>query len=211
MIDLLISALVSVGLTTAVLLAAGRFLGERLFGHWLEGRLQSQKEAHEVRLAELKSEQDRQIEELRGDIAHLQDRGKHSNDRECTALTAIWENYSDLYTLTNACVIAYIRYPDLQGMDDDGIVEFLDKTDFTAGERAAVRSAASANNGLSRVLHARSIAQARSAYFDFRALFDKQNVFIPKSLTHSFHEAADKCIRPLPCAKPTHRGADRWM
>jgi hypothetical protein len=82
-------------------------------------------------------------------------------------------------------------------MDNDRIVEFLDKTDFTAGERAAIRSAANTNNGLSRVLHARSIAQARSAYFDFRALFDKQNVFIPKSLTHSFYEAADKCIRAI--------------
>jgi hypothetical protein len=206
--DLLISALASVGLTAATLWAAGRFLGEKLFGHWLDGRLQRQNQAHAVELAQLKgaqnegleklkNEQNREIEKLRGDIAHLQDRGKHSNDREYTALTAIWENYSDLYTLTNACVIAYIRYPDLQGMDDDGIVEFLDKTDFTAGERAAVRSAANANNGLSRVLHARSIAQARSAYFDFRALFDKQNVFIPKSLTHSFHEAADKCIRAI--------------
>src|SRR4029077_20648268 len=79
--------------------------------------LQRQKEAHELRLAELKSEQDRQIETLRADISHLQDRGKHSNEREYAALTAIWENYSDLHTLTNTCVIAYIRYPDLQGMD----------------------------------------------------------------------------------------------
>jgi hypothetical protein len=65
--DLLITAFTSLGVTLAGLWVAGRFLGERLFGHWLDGRLQRQKEAHELRLAELKSEQDRQIETLRAD------------------------------------------------------------------------------------------------------------------------------------------------
>lgn len=203
--DLLINAFVSVGLTTAVLLAAGRFLGERLFGHWLDGRLQSQKETHEVRLAELKSEQDRQIELLRGDIGHLQDRGKHSIEREYAALTAIWEKYSDLHTLTNACM-GFVVYR-LPRMDEDGMAEFLDKAKLTAGERAAIRNAANRSDEYSRVMNARSIAQARSAYYEFRALFDKQNIFIPKSLAHSFYEAADACLGPSP-APPTQRGLD---
>ena len=116
---ILVSALTSVLASTAVLLAAGRFLGERLFGHWLEGRLQSQKEAHEVRLAELKSEQDRQIEKLRGDIGHLQDRGKHSNEREYAALTGIWEKYADLYHAARFAISGSFQYPDLERMTDN--------------------------------------------------------------------------------------------
>ena len=156
---ILVSALTSVLASTAVLLAAGRFLGERLFGHWLEGRLQSQKEAHEVRLAELKSEQDRQIEKLRGDIGHLQDRGKHSNEREYAALTGIWEKYADLHAAT------------------DNYVGGVGQGDW-----------------------------AESAYVDFRVLFAKQNVFIPKALADSFREAADRCMRTIAWRKVDEAG-----
>ena len=55
--------------------------------------MQSQKQAHAVELTKLKSEQDRQIELLRADIGHLQDRGKLSNEREYAALTEIWEKF----------------------------------------------------------------------------------------------------------------------
>jgi hypothetical protein len=159
LIDLLISALLPVGLTAAALWAAGRFLGEQLFGHWLEGRLQSQKEAHEVELAKLKSEQDRQIELLRGDIGHLQDRGKHSNEREYAALTGIWEKFAHFHAATGN----YVR----------GI-----------GQEAS----------------------AQHAYVEFRALFDTQNIFVPKPLADSFHEAMDQCIRAIALRKADEAG-----
>ena len=201
MIDLTASAVAgavaSLGLTTAALWAAGRFFGEKLFGHWLEERLQSQKQAHAVELTKLKSEQDRQIELLRADIGHLQDRGKLSNEREYAALTEIWEKFSDLHTATINCVMRFLQFPDLQQMNDDEVAKFLERNEFTEDEHAAVRNAASRNHGFSRVMHVRLIARARSASFDFRARFDKQNIFIPKSLADSLYEAADQCWRAI--------------
>lgn len=195
--DLLITAFTSLGVTLAGLWVAAQFLGEKLFGHWLEGRLQRQKQEHAVELEQLKNEQNRQIELLRADIGHLQDRGKHSNEREYAALTEIWEKFSELHTATNNCVMGFAQFPDLQRMDDDGIAKFLDKNDFTEEERAVVRDAANKNDGFTRVVRVRSVAQARSAYFDFRGRFDKQNIFIPKTLADSLDEAADRCWRAV--------------
>jgi hypothetical protein len=193
--DLFLGALASVGLTAATLLVAGRFLGEKLFGHWLDGRLQRQKEAHEVDLAKLKSEQDRQIELLRADIGHLRDREKHSS--EYAALTEIWDKFTDLHTATNNCLASFTQFPDLERMDDDQIATFLDKNDLTEAESAAVQNAANKNDGFSRVINARLIAAARRAYLEFRARFDKQNIFIPEPLADSLYEAADHCWRTI--------------
>ena len=187
------NALVSVGLTTAVLLAAGRFLGERLFGHWLEGRLQSQKEGHEVRLAELKSEQDRQIEKLRGDIGHLQDRGRRANEREFSALGAIYDKLEDLFDATNLCVSVYVSEPALDRISDAALAGLLEANEFTPGERAAVRNAKDKPAAVSRVMALRSVAQAQSAYDDFRTVLDRQSMFIPKPLEDRLRAAGDLC------------------
>ena len=135
------SAVASVGLTAVALWAAGRFLGEKLFGHWLDGRLQRQKEAHEIELAELKSEQDRQIETLRGDIGHLQDRGRRANEEEFSALRAIYDKLEDLFDATSRCVVLYVSAPNLDRMDDEALARFLDENDFTPGEKAALQNA----------------------------------------------------------------------
>jgi hypothetical protein len=60
-----------------------------------------------------------------------------------------------------------------------------------------VRKAEDKNRGFSHVINVRLIAQARRAYSDFRARFDKQNIFIPKSLADSLYEAADQCLRAI--------------
>jgi cytochrome c556 len=122
-IDLTASAVAtasSLGVTGAALWAAGRFFGEKLFGHWLEGRLQRQKEEHALDLEklkgaqsegleQLKNEQNREIEKLRGDIGHLQDRGKHSNEREYAALAEIWEKFSDFHSATTDFRAAFYK------------------------------------------------------------------------------------------------------
>ena len=132
---------------------------------------------------------------LRADIGHLQDRGKHSNEREYAALTEIWEKFSDLHTATNNCVMGFVQFPDLQRMDEERIAKFLDKNDFTEDERAAVRNAADKNDGFSRVVGVRSIAQARRAYFDFR-LGSTSRIFSSRNRWRtSLDEAADVFLR----------------
>src|SRR5262249_54815535 len=158
--EAIISILTSAGVTAVGLWAAGRFLSERLFGHWLEGRLQRQKEAHDTELAKFKSEQDarlqlqkeaheveleklrdeqnQKIEALRADLSHLLDRGKHSNEREYSALAELWEQFVSLYYETRRAIVGSIQYPDLEKMEADRISDFLETTDLSKEQRAAV-------------------------------------------------------------------------
>jgi hypothetical protein len=198
---ILVSAFTGVLASTTVLLAVGRFGAERLFGHWLDERLQRQKEAHEIELAKLKSELDRQIERLRVDIDYLQDRGKHSNQREYDALAEIWGKFTVFHRATNDSIrgllLNVVPAPNLEQMDDDGLTKFLDRNDFTEDERAIVREAANKNDAFSLVINSRSDARTRKAYWEFWTWFEKQTVFIPKYLADSFSEAANECKRAI--------------
>ena len=213
-----VNAIISLGVTGATLWAAGRFLGEKLFGHWLEGRLQHQKQeyaldlekfkgAQSVGLEQLKNEQNREIEQLRGDIGHLQDRGKHSNEREYDALAEIWEKFSDFHSATTDCVIAFVPFVNMQRMDEKEIAAFFDKNDFTAEERAAVQNAANKDDVLPRVVKVRLNAKARKAHTDFRAAFYKLNIFIPGPLTDEFDKAAGAYLSAVSQRELEARGA----
>jgi hypothetical protein len=191
--DLIITAVTSVGLTGVVLWAAGRFLSEKLFGHWLNGRLQSQKQAHEVELAKLKSEQDRQIGLPRGEIGHLQDRGRRANEEEFSAFRAICDKLEDLFDATSRCAALYVTAPNLDRMDDEALTRFLPENEFTPGERAALQNAKDKSAAFSRVMAFRAIAQAHSAYDDFRTVLDRQSIFIPKSFVDQVRAAGALC------------------
>jgi hypothetical protein len=217
LIDLLISALVSVGLTGATLWAAGRFLGEKLFGHWLEGRLQRQKEVHEVELEKLKgaqnealekikNEQNRQIEKLRGDISHLQDRGRRANEQEFAALGTIYDKLEDLFDATNRCVSVYVSAPNLDRMDDEALMRFLEENKFTPGEKAALQNAKDRPATFSQVMALRSVAQAQGAYDDFRTALDRQSIFIPKTLVDQFLAAGGLCPGAIAVRNADARG-----
>ena len=102
----------------------------------------------------------------------------------------------DLHTATNNCIMGFVQFPDLERMDEDRIAKFLDKNDFTEDERAVVQDAEDKNRGFSRVINVRLMPSAKGL-LDFRARFDKQNIFIPKSLADSLYEAADQCLRAI--------------
>ena len=204
--DLLLHALASVGLTAAALWVAGRFLGEKLFGHWLDGRLQRQKQAREVELAKLKSEQDRQIEKLRGDIGHLQDRGRRANEQEFSALATIYDKLEDLFDATNRCVSVYVSAPNLDRMDDEALIRFLEENKFTPGEKAALQNAKDRPATFSQVMALRSVAQAQGAYDDFRTALDRQSIFIPKTLVDQFLAAGGLCPGAIAVRNADARG-----
>ena len=210
MIDLtpsvVVAAITSLGLTGAALWAAGQFLGEKLFGHWLEGRLQRQKEAHELKLEEFKGAQNKelekakgaqneQIEELRGDIGHLQDRGKHSNEREYAALTEIWEKFVDMYHATRVAISGSFQYPDLERMSESALALFLETVvgPFTKEQRAIFATAENKDDKFLRFINTNNIIKAQHTYYDFRLLIDKRGIFIPKPLKEQFEQAAELC------------------
>jgi hypothetical protein len=185
----------------------GERLTERLFGHLLDERLQKEKERHAVALANLKHEQDAQIEDLRAKIAHLSDRGKHSNEREYAALSAIWEKFLDLYYSTDQCVVSAIQYPDLTRMSEAEIGEFLDTTEFDKAQKAAVLNSKDKNASFSHIVRRILISKAQSIYYEMKLFLHRQGIFIPKPIKDEFDAAAELCSAAIAHRYVEERGA----
>jgi hypothetical protein len=205
------NAVVSVGSTLVTLGAAYKLFGERLierlFGHLLDGRLQKEKERHELALANLKHEQDAQIEDLRAKIAHLSDRGKHSNEREYAALSAIWEKFVDLYYATDQCIVGAMQYPDLTRMSEAQISEFLDTTEFDKAQKLAVQNSKDKSASFSHIVRRIWINKAQSIYYEMKLFLHKQGSFIPKSMKEEFDAAAALCSAAIAHRYVEERGA----
>jgi hypothetical protein len=205
------NAVVSVGSTLVTLGAAYKLFGERLierlFGHILDGRLQKEKERHELALANLKHEQDAQIEDLRAKIAHLSDRGKHSNEREYAALSAIWEKCVDLYYATDQCIVGAMQYPDLTRMSEAQISEFLDTTEFDKAQKLAVQNSKDKNASFSHIVRRIWINKAQSIYYEMKLFLHKQGIFIPKSIKEEFDAASELCSAAIAHRYVEERGA----
>ncbi len=112
----LVTTALSVSATLGALGGIYRFFGERFFGHLFDRRLEAFKHSRAVELEAVKHDQNRSIEGLKAVIAHLSDRGKHSNEREYSAISDLWDKSVDLYYATNLCVVSFVQYPALNTM-----------------------------------------------------------------------------------------------
>ena len=91
-------------------------------------------------------------------------------------------------------------------MDDEALTRFLAENEFTPGETAAVRNAKDKPAAFSGVMAFRSIAQAQSAFDDFRTALDRQSIFIPKSLVDQLRAAGALCPGAIAARNAEARG-----
>ena len=76
--------------------------GERFLNHHLERRIADLKHTHEEK-----------IEQIRADLAHLQDRGRRANELEFDAASKLWHAFVDAYQKTQQAIVDYMQFPDL--------------------------------------------------------------------------------------------------
>jgi len=150
-------------------------LGEKFLNHHLERKL-----------ATLRHDQNRQIEELRAKLAHLGDRGVRSNEKEFQAIAAAWEHFVDAYAATMLCAIAYSSHPDLGKLSDDETTRYLESSDLSEQQRARVMAASDRNKALARAVEMNQINAAGLAIYTARNLIGKQAIFIPDELLSAF-------------------------
>lgn len=180
------STLSAAGLTIVVVLAlfglAPKFIGEKLFGHYLDGRI-----------ARLKHDQGKELEAIRERLSHLSDRGVRSNEREYLALSSVWEKFVDLYYATNVCAVSYIQFPDLDRCSDAEVEEFLSTTELSDQQKSYVKKAADKNRSYSSSMTWRYITKAQSQVFETRLLIHKHGIFVPTPLRDELFKAVDLC------------------
>jgi hypothetical protein len=152
-----------------------KFFGEKIFSHYLDGRLQK-----------LKHEQDKEIEALKAQIGHLSDRWKHSNEREYVALSTIWEKYVELYYATNVCAVQFAQFPNLNVLSDSDVEEFLESTDLSKEQKANVRRAEDKIRSYANAVALRNINKASLVLYEMNLLLHKLGIFIPSTIKDQF-------------------------
>ena len=138
-----------------------------------------------------KSEQGRQIEDLRERLSHLGDRGRRSNENEFTALRSLWELFIEAYYSTYAAIINFMSFPPLNTMPDDQVTEFLENNEFNGTQIAEILATNERERAFSRAITWRQISKARSDNFSCTQALRKQRVFISDDIRREFMQALD--------------------
>jgi hypothetical protein len=182
-----IIAFIGQALASSALVIAGfiavRFtkVGEHFLSHHLERKIGELKHAH-----------DRDIESLRADLAHLQDRGRRANELEFDALTKVWHSFVDAWLKTQQAIVEFMSFPDLDNLSQDDLVTFLDSTELSGPQQNQVLSTKNKNEMYSKVLRLRTNNAAAAAIYEGRQTLRTNGIYISASTAKSFKEAFDK-------------------
>jgi hypothetical protein len=156
-------------------------LGERLLDHRLNAKIAAVGHANA-----------KEIETIRSDLAHLQDRGRRANELEFEALTKVWNFYVDAWIKTQQAILEYMSFPDLDALSDSDLATFLDSTELSEPQRRQVSSAKDKKEMYSKILRLRTLNIAGASIYDGRQTLRVSGIFIPSSVATRFKEAFDK-------------------
>jgi hypothetical protein len=144
------------------------------------------------KLAELKDNQNQEIEKLKERLAHFGDRGKRSNEMEFAAIKLVWESFVEAYLSTTTCAIAAVEYPDFGRMSEAQKEAFISDSDISDSEKDRLRNASDQNKEYVAILNWQQIARAGREQHEARLLLRKQRIFMPKELSEQFMAAIAK-------------------
>jgi hypothetical protein len=134
------------------------------------------------------------IEQLRSDLAHLQDRGRRANELEFEALTSVWKAFVDAWLKTQQAIVEYMEFPDLNNLSDNDLATFLDSTELSEPQRRQVVASATTqkNETYSKIMRLRTNNSAAAAIYEGRQTLRVNGVFISGETAKRFKQAFDK-------------------
>src|SRR5215204_4706104 len=155
-------------------------LGERLLSHHLDNKITALKHSHQ-----------QEIEALKADLGHLQDRGRRAIEQEYDATARTWTAFVGAFLKTNQCVVAWMSYPELNKLSEDDLRAFLETTELSDAQRKQVAASADKERMYTKIVQLRQINSARSAVFESRMLLRTDGIFLPKVMMEAFKDALD--------------------
>jgi hypothetical protein len=151
--------------------------GERFLNHHLERRIADLKHTHEEK-----------IEQLRADLAHLQDRGRRANELEFDAASKLWHAFVDAYQKTQQAIVDYMQFPDLDRLSSEDVTTFLESTELSAPQRAQVLGASDKVRMYARIMRQRKINISGAAIYDGRLLLRTTGIFVSSEMSKMFKD-----------------------
>ena len=155
-------------------------LGERFLDHRLNAKI-----------AAIGHANTKEIEGLRSELAHLQDRGRRANEVEFDALTKVWDAYVDAWLKTQQAILEQMSFPDLDVLSASDLSTFLESTELSEAQRQQVALATDKKNMYAKILRLRIVNIAGAAIYEGRHLLRRNGIFLSSSVTRAFREAFD--------------------
>jgi hypothetical protein len=169
----------------ALFLALPGKIGDRIVGFRFDRKL-----------AQLKDQQDREIERLRDRLRHFEDRSKRSNEKEYEAIAEIWNQFIDVVQSTERAVTQFIEHPDLSRLNNEEIARFLaTASELSDDQRQEIVKASDKNRAYLQSLTWVMLAKAHNQIFQLRADLKKRSIFIPEKLVAHFEAATEFCAK----------------
>jgi hypothetical protein len=134
---------------------------------------------------------ERQLAELRAELARHEDRGRRANEREFDAVSAIWDAFVDAFLKTNQAVISYLEFPDLDQLSQEDLAAFLESTELSPEQRQQVTVASKKSDMYSKIMNLRRINTAGASIFDARLLVRRKGIFVQRGMVDEFKSAID--------------------
>jgi hypothetical protein len=155
-------------------------IGERFLNHHLEQKIADQKHAH-----------DEQIEEIRAELGHLQDRGRRANELEFEASSKIWQAFVDAHMKVHQAIVDFMSFPDLDKLASEDLVAFLEGGELSPQQRKQVIGANDKIRMYSKIMRLRKINSAGAAIYEGRRLLRTSAIHINAAMADAFRNGFD--------------------
>lgn len=165
----------------------------------------------DVRMAELKHQQDRAlteikfendariasiqhqgqsgIEKIRSELSIINNRGQLSNEREYNALVCCWESFVVAHQNTHGIVVKFTSRPDLDKFETEAALSYLRSRSISESNINFIMSSRDKNSAFGQVLRGIDLDDAAHSIFSAREMLQKQSLFITPEIELKFDKA----------------------
>jgi hypothetical protein len=183
MIEILEKAIAAFG---ALAIAGGAVTG---FAWWLF-KMFSEKwlsNTFAQRLAAFRHDQQKEIEQLRFEISKLFDRTTKLHQQEFEVLPHAWSLLVTSYSAARGLTASLQRYPDIQGMSEPQLDEFIrNNSDLKDWQKEELRKASDQNRYFQQAIFWPRLNNARKKCRKSALFLRRKGIFMPPSLKEKF-------------------------
>lgn len=154
-----------------------RYLGKS----WIESKFSE-------RLASFKHQQDIEIQRLRVEIDSTLSGVLKIQEKEFETLSEAWSKLDEAYDLAKNLVAPIRSEPDLDGMSEARLNEFLEETDFRKTEKDEIRRAGKKLEEYQRIVFWHNFKQVKIAWTELDKYVVRYGIFFPPKLKEQFEE-----------------------
>ena len=157
---------------TVLSIGAAYLMFKLLSEKWLNAKF-------DERLAAYKHAQQRELEQLKGEISVLLDRTLKLHQREFDVLPEVWGR---LFNAVNVVTLGFSQAPNVNSMTEAQLHDLLEKSEFAAWQKDELRAARDKTRYYTDTLGRRNLHSAHVKFMEFDAYLMKSGIFIPNPI-----------------------------